>query len=167
MKSFFYSMIVTAFGFTILSIYLPVSHAELIEPTQTLDGEQETTGRLTVLSEPPGLQIMLDGHDTGNTPAFLLEVDEGIHTLQVGDSKTEIYIKPGKTLKLSLHKEKFILIPVAEKEVVRQAGPEAIRETDKTGSKRPRDPVQIRNERSRRQAIERFNKFLDGTQDHF
>lgn len=167
MKSLIYFMMVTAFGFTVLSVYLPISHAELIEPTQTLDGKQEPKGRLTVLSEPPGLKIILDGHDMGNTPAFLLEVDEGIHTLQVRDSETEIYITSGKTLKLSLHKEKFIFIPVAEKEVERQSGPEAIRETGKTGSKRGRDPVERRNERNRRQAIDRFNKYLDGTQDHF
>jgi hypothetical protein len=160
-------MMVTAFGVTVLSVYLPISHAELIEPTQTLDGKQEPKGRLTILSEPPGLKIILDGQEMGNTPAFLLEIEEGIHTLQVNDSETEIYISPGKTLKLSLHKERFIFISVAEKEVESQSGSEAIRETGKIGSKRPRDPVKSRNEINRRQAIDRFNEFLKGTKEDF
>jgi len=167
MKILFYFMMVTGSLFAIFIVYLPLSHAELIEPTQTLTGEQKPTGRLTVLSEPPGLEIILDGNDLGKTPAFLMEVDEGIHTLQVKDSKTEIYIKPGKTLKLSYHKEKFIFIPVAEKEIKKQQGPEVKREMSKTRLKQPKDPIQLRNEKNRQQAIERFNKFLKGTQDHF
>jgi hypothetical protein len=155
----------------ILLVYLftssPTSLAELIEPTQTLKGKQEDPGRLTVLSEPPGLKIALDDNSLGKTPAFLVEVDAGIHTLRVKDSKIQIYIKPGKTLKISLHKDKFIFIPVAEKEDEQQ--PE-IKTT--TGSReaeftRPRDPVRIQAEKNRRNTIKRFNKFLDGTQETF
>jgi hypothetical protein len=167
MKSFLYFMMVTGSLFAIFLVYVPLSHAELIEPTQTLDEKQQPTGRLTVLSEPPGLKIILDGNDIGKTPAFLVEVDEGIHTLQVKDTKTEIYIKPGKTLKLSYHKEKFIFIPVAEKEIKKQPGPEVKREMSKTRLKQPKDPIQLRNEKNRQQAIERFNQFLKGTQDSF
>ena len=167
MKSFCYFMVVTGSLFALFIVYLPLSHAELIEPTQTLDEEQKT-GRLTVLSEPPGLKIILDGNDLGKTPAFLVEVDEGIHTLQVKNSKTEIYIKSGKTLKLSFHKEKFIVIPVAEKkEIKKQPGPEVKREMSKARLQQPKDPIQLRNEKNRQQAIDRFNQFLKGTQDHF
>ena len=146
----------------------PTSLAELIEPTQTLQGEQEEgPGRLTVLSEPPGLKIALDDNSLGNTPAFLVKVDAGIHTLRVRDSKIQIYIKPGKTLKISLYKGKFIFIPVEEKEVDQQ--PEI---KTKTGSRQaapaiPRDPARIQAEKNRQKSIKRFNKFLDGTQKHF
>ncbi|MGD2097861.1 MAG: PEGA domain-containing protein [Desulfobacterales bacterium] len=167
MKIFFHFMMVTGSLFAIFLICLPLSHAELIEPTQRLDGEQKQTGRLTVLSEPPGLEIVLDGNNLGKTPAFLMEVDEGIHTLQVKNSKIEIYIKPGKTLKLSYHKEKFIFIPVAEKEIKKQPGPDEKNEMSKARPKQPKDPIQLRNEKNRQQAIDRFNNFLKGTQDHF
>jgi hypothetical protein len=160
-------MVVTGSLFAIFLICLPLSHAELIEPTQRLDGEQKQTGRLTVLSEPKGLEIILDGNNLGKTPAFLMEVDEGIHTLQVKNSKIEIYIKPGKTLKLSYHKEKFIFIPVAEKEIKKQPGPEVKNEMSKARLKQSKDPIQLRNEKNRQQAIDRFNNFLKGTQDHF
>jgi hypothetical protein len=160
---------------TLLAIFAPfllfvisnTSFAELIEPTRTLEGAQERPGRLTVLSEPPGLEITLDGNSLGKTPAFLLEVEEGIHTVYVKNSKTQIYIEPGKTLKLSFHKGEFIFIPVAEKEVEKQPEPEAKGERGETGFERPRDPVRFQNEKNKRQAIERFNKFIDGTQEHF
>ena len=69
------------------------SNTELIEPTRSLEGAEVTTGRLTVLSEPPGLEIILDGNRVGKTPAFLVEVESGIHKLQVKSSEMDIYIE--------------------------------------------------------------------------
>jgi hypothetical protein len=110
--------------FFVVSLLLNVSptSGELIEPTRTLEGEREPVmGRLTVLSEPPGQKITLDGKAIGETPTFLLEIEGGIHTLRVSDSETEIYIEPEKTLKISLFKDEFVLIPVKEKEIEAQA----------------------------------------------
>jgi hypothetical protein len=65
--------------------------------------EKKSSGRLTVLSEPPGLKITLDGNGMEKTPASLVEVDAGIHALHVKNSKIQIYIELGKTLKISLY----------------------------------------------------------------
>jgi hypothetical protein len=155
--------------FVLLSLFLhfPKSFAEVIEPTRTLGGEEKGPGRLTVLSEPPGLKITLDGNSIGKTPTFLVEVDEGIHTLQVNNSKTQIYIEPGKTLKISLHKDKFIFIPVAEKMLDEQPAIEENRVTKEPKITRPRDPIRQQTKANRRRATERFQQFTDGSLDHF
>jgi hypothetical protein len=165
MRGFFYFMLVAVFVF--LFVNIPLSPAELIEPTQTLKGEQETTGKLTVLSEPPGLKITLDGDSIGKTPVFMVEIDSGIHTLRVKDSETDILVEPGKTVKISLFKNEFILIPVRETKVETEAEAEVKTETREKRPERPRNPMQIRNEENRRQSIKRFNNYIDGTKGHF
>jgi len=137
--------------------------AELIEPSRTLEAEPETTGRLTVLSEPPGLKITLDGDSLGKTPAFMVEVQEGVHTLRVKDSQTDIYVKPGKTLKISLHKDEFILIPVKEKPVEEEPATEVTTEKPVTSVATPRDPIQQKVDRDRRQSQQRWQRFIDGS----
>jgi hypothetical protein len=97
----------------------------------------------------------------------MVEIDSGIHTLRVKDSETDILVEPGKTVKISLFKNEFILIPVRETKVETEAQVEVKTETREKRPERPRDPIQIRNEENRRQSIKRFNKFIDGTQDHF
>ena len=155
-------------GFIIVFLIANFStlHAELIGPTRTLEGEQQTTGRLTVLSEPPGLEITLNGNSLGKTPAFLVEVESGIHSLRVENSETDILIEPGKILKISLYKDKFIFIPVAEKMAEKQ--PEIgvkgeASEARITGSK---SPEQI-GEEKRRQAQDRWQRFIDGSSPIF
>lgn len=147
-----------------LIVISPAVPAELIEPSRSLGGEQQpTTGRLSVLSEPPGLKITLDGDSLGKTPTFMVEVQEGIHTLRVKESETDIYIKPGKTLKISLHKDEFILIPVKEKQVEEQPMTEAKTETRATGVATPRDPIREKVDRDRRKSQQRWQRFIDGT----
>ena len=149
-----------------LIVISPALPAELIEPSRSLGGEQQpTAGRLTVLSEPPGLKITLDGDSLGKTPTFMVEVQEGIHTLRVKDSETDIYVKPGKTLKISLHKDEFILIPVKEKQVEEQPMTEAKTETraTATGVATTRDPIREKVDRDRRKSQQRWQRFIDGT----
>jgi len=67
-------------------VFLSSASAELIEPTRNFGEKTEMTSRLTILSEPPGLKISLDGKGLGKTPAFMLEVKPGIHDLRVKDS---------------------------------------------------------------------------------
>jgi len=137
--------------------------AELIQPSRTLGEEPQTSGRLTVLSEPPGLNITLNGDSLGKTPIFLVEIDSGIHTLRVKDSETDILVQPGKTVKISLHKDEFILIPVKEKPVAEQPVTEVSTKTRATGAAASRDPVREKVERDRRRSQQRWQQFLDGT----
>jgi hypothetical protein len=155
-------------GFIIVSLIANFStlQAELIEPTRTLEGEQQTTGRLTVLSDPPGLEITLDGNSLGKTPAFLVEIDSGIHSLRVENSETDIHIEPGKILKISLHKDEFILMPVAEKKAEKQPEIEVKGEVSEARITRPKSPEQI-GEEKRRQAQDRWQRFIDGSSPIF
>lgn len=147
-----------------LIVISPAVPAELIEPSRSLGGEQQpTTGRLSVLSEPPGLKITLDGDSLGKTPTFMVEVEEGIHTLRVKESETDIYVKPGKTLKISLHKGEFILIPVKEKPVEEQPPTQVATEKPVTGAATTRDPIRQKVDRDRRQSQQRWQRFIDGS----
>ena len=87
--------------------------AGMIEPSRTLGNAAEPHGRLTVLSEPSGLEVILDGNSMGQTPIFLIEVQPGPHPLTINNLKTTILVEAGKTLQISLYKGKFIEIPVA------------------------------------------------------
>jgi hypothetical protein len=89
---------------------------ELIEPTRTPLSAERNSGRISVVSEPPGLDVFLDNSKIGQTPISSVEVNAGIHKLRVQDSETEIFIKPGRSLQLSLYKGSFIEIPKKEEE---------------------------------------------------
>lgn len=112
--------IVFVFGFAFLLVYSPAWSSELIKPTRALDSTGEKLGKLSVFSEPPGLEVRLEGTIVGNTPILLDEVEPGSHRLQVKNSETDISIEPGKTLQISLYKDKFILIPATDKEPPKQ-----------------------------------------------
>ena len=90
--------------------------SDLIEPTRTLSSTGKSVGKLTVSSEPPRLDVKMDGTVIGETPVVLQEVGLGIHVIQVQDSEIEIYVKSGKSIKLSWFKGAFIEIPVEVKE---------------------------------------------------
>ena len=123
------------FGFAFLLGYSPAWSSELIKPTRALDSVGEKPGKLSVFSEPPGLEVTLEGTKIGKTPLILDEVNPGSHRLQVKNSETDITIEPGKTLQISLYKGKFVLIPATDKKPPKQ--PKAA-ETPQTKSKPPR-----------------------------
>ena len=75
-------MIVFVFGFAFLLVYSPAWSSELIKPTRALDSTGEKLGKLSVFSEPPGLEVTLEGTIIGKTPIFLDEVKPGSHRLQ-------------------------------------------------------------------------------------
>jgi len=129
--------IVFVFGFAFLLVYSPAWSSELIKPTRALDSTGEKPGKLSVFSEPPGLEVRLEGTIVGNTPILLDEVEPGSHRLRVKDSETDISIEPGKTLQISLYKDKFILIPATDKKPPKQT--ETV-ETNLTKSK-PAPPL--------------------------
>jgi hypothetical protein len=90
-------------------------NAQLIEPTRSLQGESEDTGRLNVLSEPPGMDVQLGGRVIGKTPIFSARFPPGVHVLRIGDSEAEIHLVAGKTFAISWFKGAFIAIPETSK----------------------------------------------------
>ena len=102
--------------FLLVTVSFSIS-GELIEPTRTIQGSEKAIGRISVFSEPPGLDVFLNNSKVGKTPIVSIDVEAGPHNLKVKDSKKEIYVMPGKSLRLSLHKGGFIEIPEIEREI--------------------------------------------------
>ena len=98
----------------------PTFCGELIEPSRTLQSSEKTPGKLSVFSEPPGLDVFLNNSKIGKTPIISMEVTPGTHGLKVENSETEIYIMPGKPLRLSLFKGNFIEIKEQKKETIQK-----------------------------------------------
>ena len=87
-----------------------VLHSELIEPTRTLDARYSQPGMLSIYSEPPSLEFLLDEKPTGRTPMISIPVPPGEHTLRIGDQEERIYLAPGQTVTLSWFKNAWIRI---------------------------------------------------------
>ena len=115
-------------GFLIAGVLLLLINSlpfasDLIEPTRTLSGMGHKAGKLSVFSEPPGLEVKMDGTVIGETPVELRAVEPGVHVIHVKGSEIEIYVKPEKSVKLSWFKGDFIEIPVeAEQDRKQQNG---------------------------------------------
>ena len=124
-------------AFLVFPFYLAA--ADRIAPTRTLKGEKGQMGKLAVFSEPPGLDVTLNGDGFGKTPISLDGLKSGTHRLRVKNSETDITIEPGKTLQISLYKDKFILIPATDKKPPNQ--PTTV-ETDLPQSKLPPPPAE-------------------------
>jgi PEGA domain-containing protein len=108
---------------------------ELIKPTRTLQSSEKTPGNISVFSEPPGLDVFLNQSNIGKTPILSMEVTPGTHSLKVKDSETEVYIIPGKSLRLSLFKGTFVEVKEQEKEAIKK--PE-----EGTTGKKPAEPTE-------------------------
>ena len=80
----------------------------LIPPSRTVEGAGRIPGNLMVTSEPPGLEVLLDGAKIGQTPLQKKPVDPGMHALRIEHAETTIQIEPGKTTKVSLFKGSFV-----------------------------------------------------------
>lgn len=106
-KPFFILLALSA----VCALFSAGPHAQLIEPTRSLEGAPDGTGFLNVLSEPPGTDVQLDGKVIGKTPIFSARLPPGVHVLRIGDSETEIRIAAGKTFAISWFKGAFIEIP--------------------------------------------------------
>jgi len=132
----------------------------LIPPTRALDGREEEPARLVVVSEPPKLEVFLNGTKIGQTPVWLKEVEAGPHTLRVGDSEeTDILLESGKRLDLAYFKGSFIEIP-EKKEVPREPAPEPKKPAEAPKRVDPRD-------RKQEEAIRLFEEFISGAHDFF
>lgn len=108
-------MIFVVFVYAFLMVQPLSVFSELIEPTRTLKGQQKPMGRLSVFSNPPELEVLLDGVNIGKTPVISKEVTPGAYILRVKETEKEITILPGKSLQLSLFKD--VLIEIPEKKV--------------------------------------------------
>jgi hypothetical protein len=111
-------------GLLLLLINIPAFAADLIEPSRTLSSPAESAGELSVFSEPPELDINMDGTQIGKTPVVGQKVEPGIHVIRIKDSETEIYVERGKLTKLSWFKGAFIEIPAEVVKSRKQQGEE-------------------------------------------
>jgi hypothetical protein len=75
--------------FLLVAVTFSIS-GELIEPSRTLEGQQKPMGRLSVFSEPPELDVLLDGVGIGKTPVISKEVTSGVHMLRVKDTEKKL-----------------------------------------------------------------------------
>ena len=91
-------MLVFVFVYVFLMIQSLSVFAELIEPSRILEGREKPMGRLSVFSEPPELDVLLDSVEIGKTPVISKEVTSGVHILRVKDTEKEITILSGKSL---------------------------------------------------------------------
>ena len=124
-------MIFFVFVYVFLMIQSLSVFAELIELSRTLEGQ------LSVISDPPELDVLLDGVEIGKTPVISMEVTPGVHILRVKDAEKEIIILSGKSLQLRLFKDSLIVIP--EKKAKASTQPK-LEEKMATEEKKTEDP---------------------------
>ncbi len=128
----------------------------LIAPTRSLKGHQEAPGGLTVVSEPPGLEVFLDDSEIGQTPVWMKEVKPGSHKIRVRRSETNVYVETGRTLTLSYFKGSFIVVPEERKELAPKPGKMA----EGTKRVRPRDEAKPTD-------LTPWERFLNRTSPNF
>jgi hypothetical protein len=115
--------VVKIIAYCLLLYSLTVSRSlseELIPPSRTLQDAKEVYGKLTVASEPSGLEVFLDGSKIGLTPVRLKQVKPGAHKLRVSQAETDLFVKPGKIMHVSLFKGSFVM---KEVELRKEADP--------------------------------------------
>ena len=143
------SKTITALTFGVV-LLLAASYAwssELIAPTRSLSGSIDEKATLSVSSEPPGLNVTLDGNVIGETPVIEKEIEPGSHVVRIGDSETQFYASSGKVIKLSWFKGTFIEMPLKKADDRQQPQPEVVTRKPKSKTEAPRqkpgkyDPV--------------------------
>ena len=116
MKSFLRLPSLIATGIFMLMWGAMPASGELIQPTRTLEDGEIQTGHLSVFSEPPNMDVYLDGEKIGVTPIFSHVVSSGRHLLKVGKVEKELDILSGKLQQFSVYKGRLIQIPVKPKQ---------------------------------------------------
>jgi hypothetical protein len=152
-SAFFTSCVVLLFGLTWGLA------GEVIEPTRTLQDPGKTWGGLTVFSEPPQLDVYLDGEKAGKTPLWLREVQTGPHTLKIGSAETSVHVEEGKRVKIGLFKGTLVMSsePEKEKPKLEQQSKQPAMVSE---SKGPED-------REKAEDLSRWEKFVNGSLKHF
>lgn len=165
MKNFLTPAVFLWVSFAIAGYPLTALQAELIEPTRSIKGASADPGHLTVFSEPPGLNVSLNGASVGKTPIRIKALEPGIHQLQINESVTEINIEPGKVFHISLFRNRFIIFQVAPKEPSAPSENNASPAVESRTAEAPSQ--QIRAKEENRQAWERWMQFVNGSSEHF
>jgi len=165
MKKIHKSVIFLTGFFAIIVFNFSASEAGLIEPTRSLKSAANDPGQLTVFSEPPGLNIKLDGAFVGQTPMRINAVAPGSHQLMVGESVTEISVEPRQTFHISLFKNRFIQFQVTKKEAL-EPQDSGKTSTSKTPAPGP-SPEHYKIKEENRKAWERWMRFVNGSSKHF
>jgi len=132
---------------------------ELIEPTRTLQEAEKTWGGLTIFSEPPQLEIYLDGEKVGQTPLWLRKVERGLHSIKIGHAQTSVRIEKDKRLKVGLFKGSFVISSEPAKET-----PKASQPSEQQAVAPPQSQA---GEDERTEDLTLWEKFVNGTLKHF
>jgi hypothetical protein len=132
---------------------------ELIEPTRELGGIEKEWGGLTLFSEPPQMDVYIDGKKLGRTPLWLHKVAATNHVLQIGGVETRIQIKKGKTSRIGLFKGSLVKLPERNQRSVpaktaKQQG------TQRTASQQqPKHP--------KKEDLTLWERYINGSLKHF
>lgn len=132
----------------------------LIPPTRTLGHDGKQWGRLTVFSEPPGLDVFLDDNKVGVTPLWLDRVEPGMHTMRIKDKDSQIYVEQRKRMKVGLFKGSFI--SMEEKEAVATPQP-GLEEKAEPRGRSIAQPTQEEREKD----LTRWDLFINGSLPFF
>jgi hypothetical protein len=106
-KPFFILLVLSA----ACAIFSAGLRAELIEPTRSLERASDGAGILNAFSEPPGLDVELDGMAIGKTPIFSARFPPGVHVLRMKGAETSIHLVAGKPFTITWFKGSFMEIP--------------------------------------------------------
>jgi hypothetical protein len=132
---------------------------ELIEPTRTLGGPEKTWGGLTVFSEPPQMDVYLDGEKVGITPLWLRQVEAGPHKLKIKEAEKDVRVEKGKTARIGLFKGSFVTFSEVKEEKAAAEPPKE--EPPQTSSAAPT------TEENRSSDLSLWERYVNGSLKHF
>ena len=115
----------------------PLLAGDLIPPSRMQGTTAEPHCTLVVFSEPPKLEVYLDGAHLGQTPLWGAKATPGLHKIRVDNTESDIILTPGKRLKIGLLRGEFITLPEQEKPVAAVPSPPAT----KTAEGHPKKPA--------------------------
>jgi hypothetical protein len=147
------------FATCVCGVTLAFAAEELIAPTRTLERRVQLPGRLSVVSEPPELEVFLDGSPIGKTPIWFQEVKAGSHSLRIGKEETDLVVDTGEKVTISFFKGAFIDIS-KKMEAAEEPRP---------APEKPREEREVKKPRREedREDIIRFEHFLNRNFDFF
>ena len=100
-----------AFFLSVLSFSFSLCPAgELIPPTRTFQKTGKGLGKLTISSDPPGLEVLLDGMAVGKTPVWIRQLKPGVHRVRIKDLEKDICVEPHRTSLVTLSKGSLVSI---------------------------------------------------------
>jgi PEGA domain len=132
---------------------------ELIEPTRTLGGPEKPWGSLNVFSEPPRMDVYLDGEKVGATPLWLRQVEAGPHKLKVEESEKDVQVEKGKAARIGLFKGSFVTFSAVKEEKAASEAPKE--EPPQTSLATPTTEEQTSRD------LSLWERYVNGSLKHF